>query len=256
MESYFRKPFDDVWQDKDEKTEVDARRQHESVLYRLSSLKDELNRLSVARKASISSCEPICMAEQQCCILGVIKSLKEELKYLAELNKKTDSEVSSNLPSDVINVIKSNLCSIRVRQIPYRVFVKCGLWEWPFNNWYLQECSLELDVASHHREVVRKLKSLQEELVKMLRGLQDHSWEVLPQDLGCLCDSSQKLSPFIPVSSSFDPSSSTAASIRLNFPSWLLNLNSFGSIDVTVCCDGVTNIEASCENHNEPVNIC
>ncbi|XP_071514096.1 uncharacterized protein [Panulirus ornatus] len=123
--------FDRVVQDKVEKMVMDARRQHESVLFRLNSLKAELDRLAVARKAIVSSCESISVAEQQRCILGVIKALKEELKFLSELKKKVDPE----------------------------------------------ECSLELDVASHHREVVGKLKLLQEELAKMLKGLQDLSWE-------------------------------------------------------------------------------
>ncbi|XP_042863150.1 uncharacterized protein LOC122247698 isoform X1 [Penaeus japonicus] len=40
-----------------------------------------------------------------------------------------------------------------------------------------KECSTELDVITHHKEVLKKLASLQEELVKLLRGLHDLSWE-------------------------------------------------------------------------------
>lgn len=73
-----------------------------------------------------------------------------------------------------------------------------------YNHWYLQECDSELEVVSHHKEVLKKLESLQEELVKLLRGLRDLSWEVVHLRCGCPFDetnssssSSQSLSSFI-----------------------------------------------------------
>ncbi|XP_064118292.1 uncharacterized protein LOC135223616 isoform X1 [Macrobrachium nipponense] len=40
------------------------------------------------------------------------------------------------------------------------------------------ECSSRVDVVTHHREVVKKLMSLQDELNKLLRSIQDLSWEI------------------------------------------------------------------------------
>ncbi|XP_042219431.1 uncharacterized protein LOC121864473 isoform X3 [Homarus americanus] len=118
-------------QDKDGGMETDVGRLQDSVLYRLGCLKAELQCLSETDEDTFSAVESVGLAERQCSILKIIKVLKEEVEFLAELQKKTD-------PKD-----------------------------WPS----------EVDVVTHHREVVKKLKLLQEELAKMLRGLQDLSWE-------------------------------------------------------------------------------
>ncbi|XP_042219432.1 uncharacterized protein LOC121864473 isoform X4 [Homarus americanus] len=120
-----------VKQDKDGGMETDVGRLQDSVLYRLGCLKAELQCLSETDEDTFSAVESVGLAERQCSILKIIKVLKEEVEFLAELQKKTD-------PKD-----------------------------WPS----------EVDVVTHHREVVKKLKLLQEELAKMLRGLQDLSWE-------------------------------------------------------------------------------
>ncbi|XP_042219433.1 uncharacterized protein LOC121864473 isoform X5 [Homarus americanus] len=117
--------------DKDGGMETDVGRLQDSVLYRLGCLKAELQCLSETDEDTFSAVESVGLAERQCSILKIIKVLKEEVEFLAELQKKTD-------PKD-----------------------------WPS----------EVDVVTHHREVVKKLKLLQEELAKMLRGLQDLSWE-------------------------------------------------------------------------------
>ncbi|XP_069175264.1 aminoacyl tRNA synthase complex-interacting multifunctional protein 2 isoform X3 [Procambarus clarkii] len=133
----------------------DVRRLQESVMYRLSCLKAELGHLSEAGASIHPSHEPIPLPEHQNCILKVIKALKEEVKFIAELQKKT----------------------------------------------YTKDWSTEVDVVTHHAQVVKKLNLLQEELAKMLRELQDLSWKVLPQDLGCQCDLSYQLPSLSSISS-------------------------------------------------------
>lgn len=62
----------------------------------------------------------------------------------------------------------------------------------------LQEDAPGLNLMTHHKEVVKKLNLLREELVRLVRGLQEMPWEV-QRPPGCKCDIPSQQPP--PVSS-------------------------------------------------------
>lgn len=51
----------------------------------------------------------------------------------------------------------------------------------------LQEDAPGMNVMTHHKEVVKKLNLLREELVRLVQGLQEMPWEV-QRPPGCKCD--------------------------------------------------------------------
>nr|XP_053640162.1 LOW QUALITY PROTEIN: uncharacterized protein LOC128694196 [Cherax quadricarinatus] len=147
--------------------EGELQRLQESVLFRLRRLRSELDRVCQAGGEVALPAEPITLVEQQQCILGVIKALKEEVEFLASLHIKADTKA---LPTEV-------------------------------------------DITTHHTLVVKKLYLLQEELVKMVRGLHNASWEGPPPwrcrfhsccDPSNLSPSPAPLSPLAPRSTVHD----------------------------------------------------
>ncbi|XP_069949869.1 aminoacyl tRNA synthase complex-interacting multifunctional protein 2 isoform X2 [Cherax quadricarinatus] len=75
--------------------EGELQRLQESVLFRLRRLRSELDRVCQAGGEVALPAEPITLVEQQQCILGVIKALKEEVEFLASLHIKAETKRST-----------------------------------------------------------------------------------------------------------------------------------------------------------------
>lgn len=70
-------------------------------------------------------------------------------------------------------------------------------YRWKYNTkMCLQEDAPGLNVMTHHKEVVKKLNLLREELVRLVQGLQEMPWEV-QRPPGCKCDLPSQYPPFV-----------------------------------------------------------
>ncbi|XP_042863151.1 uncharacterized protein LOC122247698 isoform X2 [Penaeus japonicus] len=161
----------------------------ETVLQRLRDLKLQLDKLQSSKFSSLSpsktSSTAIGAAAQSSPLKE--KELESEVdvrdqqrSILCKLSALKISKVSELHPG-LVTSSKDERIAERQRSI--LKVIRALKEEVHRDCWELQErekakeCSTELDVITHHKEVLKKLASLQEELVKLLRGLHDLSWE-------------------------------------------------------------------------------
>ncbi|XP_050715095.1 uncharacterized protein LOC126997916 isoform X2 [Eriocheir sinensis] len=138
--------------------EGDLLRHQESVLYRLGKLKEKLSQLSNDGNSGTPLVEgqKITLAEKHQGLLGIIGALRDEMKFLANLQKQMEQEEHEKEEKKQKNKEKE----MKKSRIGEQKEEKG-----------MQEDQEEEDIEKHQRSILRKINTLKDELLRMVAGL-------------------------------------------------------------------------------------